>query len=481
MTEPTMTELTTTGTANTGAAPRTGTAVVDRAGRVLTFAALDERVAATRAGLAAAGMRPGDSVFFAVRPGVESLTLGLAILELGATIVVADPGAGDELFAARAALVREGGGQVWAAAESLLYALTARTSLRTLVQRRGRNLPDVSRVGASRYIRTGRWLPGVPRGALPLERLRQLGRFRPEAAPALDPDLRALIVFTSGTTAAPRAVVHTHATLDASRRLMNGRIGWGPGDVVHTGQLMIALPALAAGATWSLPGKGERPVTHLFGTPADVAALLDAGPLPGAAPGTLRCVLLGAAPVPPAILRRLSAEAPEAEVLSVYGTTEALPIAVASAEDGEIHVRSPHVAGYLERSADELATGDIGRLDPDGSLFLLGRKKDMLIRGSFNLYPGLYEPAIAARPGVADCAYVGVPDRETADEQVVLAVVPAEGEDPGQLAKRLARELPTVIDVAACPDRIVPVEAIPRRGRTDKPDRAALRDLVAAG
>jgi acyl-CoA synthetase (AMP-forming)/AMP-acid ligase II len=294
--------------------------------------------------------------------------------------------------------------------------------------------------------------------------------------------------------------VHTQGTLAASRELLNTRVGWGPGDVVHTGQLMVALPALAAGATWSSPGRGERPVTHLFGTPADVARLLDAGPLPG----TLRCVMLGAAPVPPAILRRLRAAAPEAEVLSIYGTTEALPIAVASgdeklaraadgdllgeplpgvsvriAADGEIHVRSPHLAGYLDGPQDELATGDLGRLDPDGRLFLLGRKKDMLIRGSFNLYPGLYEPAIAARPGVLDCAYVGVPDPETADEQVVLAVVAADGQDPDVLVKQLAHDLPTVVDVAACPDRIVPVATIPRRGRTDKPDRDALRRLVA--
>jgi acyl-CoA synthetase (AMP-forming)/AMP-acid ligase II len=161
---------------------------------------------------------------------------------------------------------------------------------------------------------------------------------------------------------------------------------------------------------------------------------------------------------------------------------EPLPgVVVRIAPDGEIIVRAPHLAGYLDGPQDELATGDLGRLDAHGRLILLGRKKDMLIRGSFNLYPGLYEPAIAARPGVADCAYVGVPDPKTADELVVLAVVPAEGQDPELLAKQLANDLPTVIDVAACPDRIVPVAAIPRRGRTDKPDREALRALVAGG
>lgn len=232
----------------------TGVAVIDRAGRTLGFDALDRRIAATRAGLLAAGMEPGDSVFFAVRPGVDALVLGSAVLDLGATIVVADPGAGAELFAARAALVRESGGQVWAAAESLLSALTARRSVRSFVRRRGLTLPDFSELGAARHIRTGRWLPGVPRGANSLARLEGSA---PREVPPVDPDRRALVVFTSGTTAAPRAVVHTHGTLAASRQLLNERVGWGPGDVVHTGQLMVALPALAAGATWSLPGRAS--------------------------------------------------------------------------------------------------------------------------------------------------------------------------------------------------------------------------------
>ncbi|WP_194909928.1 class I adenylate-forming enzyme family protein, partial [Catenulispora rubra] len=301
-------------------------------------------------------------------------------------------------------------------------------------------------------------------------------------------------------------------------------VGWGPGDIVHTDQLMLGLPALAAGATWSLsglPGKASRTLehlrtrraTHLFGTPAEIARLLDAGPVPP----TLRTVLLGAAPVPPPILRRLRQAAPDAQILAVYGTTEALPIAVATAEEkldalglgdllgtplpgvrasvagagsgetpgtapGEIRIRSPHLAvGYLgdPEPLAELATGDLGRLDPDGRLILLGRAKDMIITGSFNLYPGLYEPAIAALPGVADAAYVGIPDPATGDEHVVLAVVPEPGTDPDALTRRLHAELPRVIDTAARPARIAVVDTIPRRGRTEKPDRDALRTLLA--
>jgi acyl-CoA synthetase (AMP-forming)/AMP-acid ligase II len=480
---------------------RSGVAVIDRTGRELTFAELDRRVAAVRAGLLHAGLTPGDHVFFAVRPGTDSLTLGLAVLGSGATVIVADPGAGDELFAARAALVQQRGGQCWAAAESVLYALLACRPIKDLIRRRGLLLPDFGRLEGARHVRTGRWLPGTPRGALSLDELALTvpADASDDSHPA--PDSPALIVFTSGTTAAPRAVVHTLATLDASRDLFNTRIGWGPGDVVLTDQLMVALPAMAAGATWALPGPGAARATHYFGTPAAIAKLPNTGSLPA----SLRCIVLGAAPVPPALLRRVRKAAASAEILSVYGTTEALPIAVVDAEaklahaadgdllgaplpgvsvrigdDRQFLVRGPHLAGYLDGPAVELATGDLGRLDAQGRLVLLGRAKDMLIRGSFNLYPGLYEPAVASRPGVVDCAFVGVPDPVTADEQVVLAVVPEAGQSPARLVRRLAAELPRYIDAAACPDRIVPVAAIPRRGRTAKPDRDALRKLVGA-
>lgn len=492
-------------------------AVIDRDGRRLTFAELARRAASACQALTDSGLSPGDPVYFAIRPGPEALVAGLAVLGAGATIVVADPGAGPQLLAARAELVGASGsegGTAWAAAESLLHALTTRP-LRGIVRRRGLLLPDFAALGVTRHLHTGRRLPGVPRRSLPLARLTKLPA--PPPIPAGDADRPALVVFTSGTTAAPRGVVHTQATLAAGSALITGRVGWGPGDVVHTDQLMLGLPALAAGATWSLsglPGKASRTLehlrarraTHLFGTPAEIARVLDAGPLPA----TLRAVLLGAAPVPPPILRRLRQAAPEAQILAIYGTTEALPIAVATAEEklaalelgdllgdplpgvqvsiadgapGEIRVRSPHLAaGYLgdPEPLTELATGDLGTLDPDGRLVLLGRAKDMIIAGSFNLYPGLYEPAIAALKGVAEVAYVGVPDPVTADEEVVLAVVPEAGADAAALTRRLPAELLRVVDVAACPARIVVVDAIPRRGRTEKPDRDALRTLVAA-
>lgn len=452
------------------------------------------------------GLRPGDGVLFAVRPGVDAVVLALGAVAAGGTLVLADPGLAPEVLGARMTATRPR----WVVAESLLYTLSG--PLKGLARHRGLLLPNLRDPLPGRPVRhlyTGPWLPGVPRAALRLSRiLRSPGDSTPES-PASSPDTPdpiaadqpAAVIFTSGTTARPRGVVHTRGSLAAGLALFRSAFPLGPGDVVHTDQLMLGLPALLAGATWSLPGDGDpaeemaaRGATHTFAVPVHLDRLLRRTPR---LPETLRYLLLGAAPAPPAVLRRAIEAGPE--VLSVYAMTEALPIAIASAreklaqaegdllgaplpgvgvriaDDGELFVSGPHLARrYLgEDPLEEIATGDLVRIE-EGRLVLLGRKKDMILRDGVNIYPGLYEPAVAALPGVAEAAIVGLADPETGDEEVVLAVVPAGGYDEGLLRKAL----PAIIDAAALPDRIEPLDVFPRSGRADKLDRAALRDLV---
>ncbi|MEV6930601.1 class I adenylate-forming enzyme family protein [Dactylosporangium sp. NPDC051485] len=474
----------------------------------LTFREFGGRIRATAGGLRAAGLEPGDRVLFSVRPEPAGVVLALGIVAAGGTVVFADPGAGPELFAARLALT----GPRWAAAESLLYAASAFRATRWAARRRGLLLPAYDRLPV-RHVYAGRWLPGVPRGAHAAARL--------AAGPAVStvddaPDREALVVFTSGTTAAPRAVVHTRGSLGAGLSVLAGRCALGPADVVHTDQLMLGLPALVAGALWTMPpyglaasaepvryASGLRGVTHTFCVPADFAAVLDAiaaGRVPP--PTGLRSVMLGGAPVPPPLLRRAGALLPGVELLTVYGMTEIVPVAAATAEeklahdgpgdlagallpgvrartapDGELLVRGPNLCrGYLgEPPLAEHATGDLARLDGD-RIVLVGRKKDMIIRGRVNIYPGLYEPAIARLDGVAEAVLVGLPTGLAGDEKVVLAIVPDGPAQPVVAAVRAA--LPTLIDAGALPDEIVAVAAIPVTGRTAKPDREALRRML---
>lgn len=486
-----------------GAAP----ALTSARGKTLSYQQLGQAILSTRDGLRTAGLEDGDRMLFSIRPGPPGLVLALGTVAAGATVVFIDPGAGLELFDARVALTKPR----WAAAESLLYAASSLRIGRGVTRRRGLLLPNYGALRV-RHVYSGRWLPGVPRGAI---RAARLARGKPDLTISARPEQDAVVIFTSGTTSDPKAVVHTRGSLAAGLDILATRCAIGPGDTVHTDQFMLGLPALIAGAHWTMPSFGFSPAadpvrfakglagaTHTFLVPADLAAILEAE-LP-----TLRCLMVGAAPVAPALLRRARRAFPDTEILAMYGMTEIPPVAIATAEeklagaelgdlvgaplpgvrariaeDGELVVAGPNLCrGYLgQPPMNEHHTGDLATL-ADGRIVLAGRKKDMIIRGTTNVYPGLYEPAIATLPGVDGAAMVGVPD-EIGNERIVLAVSagsaePARVLSGHPLADRVRSALPGLIDAAALPDEVVVVTAIPTAGRSRKPDRAALRALV---
>ena len=102
----------------------------------LTYRDLDSRIASVVISLESAGFRAGDRVLFSVRPGLDGICLALGIIAAGGTVVFADPGAGESMFRARAALADPS----WVAAESLLYLASSRP-LRSFARRRGLELP----------------------------------------------------------------------------------------------------------------------------------------------------------------------------------------------------------------------------------------------------------------------------------------------------------------------------------------------------
>jgi acyl-CoA synthetase (AMP-forming)/AMP-acid ligase II len=470
-----------------------------------------------------------------VRPGAGAVVLALAIVDAGGTVVFADPGAGEALFRARAALAAPR----WVAAESLLY-LASSAPLRPIARRRGLELAPYARlVPEARHLYAGRWLPGVPAGAIPINRLsgsssRRSRRIETPSANGLDTPLRgystcsaqpALIVFTSGTTDAPKAVVHTRASLGAGLADFAAGVGIRPGQRVLTDQLMVGIPALIAGAHWTLPPAGANPGARpeqylgllpdaelLFAVPATLDALLRAlDAHPELVPARLDTIVVGGAPVLRPLLERAFARFPAATIRAVYGMTEILPVAIADGrdklaqldagapgdpvgrlaasvaariDDGELVLAGPGLAaGYLgQPDLVELRTGDLARID-GGVLTLLGRAKDMFIRGTQNVYPGLYEPVIAGLPGVADAAMAGVPDA-IGDDGIVVAIVPEHGAPSRPtpdhpLVARVMRALPGLIDAGALPDAVVAVPELPRSGRSRKLDRAALAALLA--
>ncbi len=484
-------------------------------GRRLTYGELGLELDAITSGLMRLGLQRGHAVVFSIRACPESIVLLLAIARCGGIVVAAEPGMSPRLFASRMTLLAPR----WVMAESVLYALARTRPVRSILERRGLKLPNLDVPGA-RVLLLGPRLPLWPRALNYSDLLRPGLDFAQRTIAADDP---VVVVFTSGTTDAPKGVVHSAASIGTGIALIAEQLALEPTDRVYSDQLHMILPALMAGAEAVIPRlrrdaaseladlTATRP-THAYMVPSALEEVVGAGRGTGRGgrlPESLRAVIFGSAPASPAFLRRCTESVgPSTRIYCAYAMTEMLPvswisleeklaytgngdvvgepcrgISVRIAADGEVMVTGPNLCtGYLgQPRLTELPTGDLGRLE-GGRLVLLGRKKDMIIRGSHNIYPALIEGVVGSVAGVRRCALVGIYDERTADELVVLALEPGDGIDPADLRSRVSRELvegSNRIDIYARPDRIV-VTPIPLSGRSSKADKAALRQLVSA-
>ena len=287
----------------------------------------------------------------------------------------------------------------------------------------------------------------------------------------IDPGRPAAILHTSGTTGRPKAVAYTQGRLAARVRVNAELVMLGPGAVYasaspfhHIAGLGMLFVAMGSGAAlMSLPrfdldawrGLGARGVTHALVVPTMVELLLDAGALP--LPG-LRVLQYGASPIRPETLARAMAALPGVKFVNLFGQTEGSPITCLDPADheraaggrpdllasvgraapgvevvidrpgpdgvGEIHARAAHL--FRTDPDGWLRTGDLGRLDTEGYLFLSGRKGDKIIRGGENVYPMEVEHVLAGHPAVAEACVYALPD-PTFGEVVAVSVVAAEG------------------------------------------------------
>ncbi len=292
---------------------------------------------------------------------------------------------------------------------------------------------------------------------------------------------------------------------------------------IHGGAATILLrePAPAA-----LFGAIARGATHTFVVPTVIHGVLAAGEQAVTAFGGLKSIAYGAAPMPLPMLRQALAAWPQSDLVQVYGMTETsgvttllsaeahrdsahperlasggLPLPgvevrvvdpvtledVAPGEKGELWFRSAQaMRGYLNqpeataaaKTADGwIRSGDIGRTDDAGFVYVLDRVKDMIITGGENVYGPEVESVLSACPGVSEGVIIGVPD-ERWGEAVKAVVVPAPGADLSAAdviafcRARLARY--------QCPASVDFVEDLPRNA-TGKVLKRALREPYWAG
>lgn len=432
------------------------------------------------------GLTAGDTLGVAVRPGPRSLSVLLAAHRLGLRVAVLDPTAGPDVLTARLALARP----ALVVADAAAQAVAGWA--RPLADRARLALPRLADLGPVRTV--GRRLPGCA-PTLPTR-----------SGPAPDrggPDDDAVVIFTSGTTSRPRAVVHRRAGLDAGLRAVADLVRPRPDLPVLGGTFFVLVPALASGAPVALPARSPRLLARQVArlrpqasylTPPQARALLAQRPrLTGR-------FYSGSAPVSATLLDRLRRAGAE-QAWGVYALTELFPAAAVEATakaaftadgdlvgeplpgvrtrlgpQGRLLLRGPGQAHrYLgEEPYDWVDTGDVARLDGD-RIVLAGRSKDMILRGAENVYPGLYEPALHV-PGVNLAVLVGVPAVD-GDERLVAVVEPEPGADPARLRRTLGPVLARM--GAARPDTLV-FAPVPTSGRSRKPDRAATATLAAS-
>jgi len=301
-----------------------------RAGRIdylaLSYSELSAEVAAQHARLAAAGLRPGDRALVMVRQGLPLLAVVFALFELGALPVVIDPGMGRENF----------------------LRCVARSRPRALVGIPAARLASWLFRGSFRSVEIRVAVSGAATA-----RLTAPGAVRPASAPAALPRAPgdpAAILFTSGSTGAPKGVRYTHGQFDAQVRMIRDTYGIEPGEIDLPLLPLFALFAPALGLTTivpeldpSRPGQADpaklaqavlqENVTMSFGSPTLWGNLAVHGHRAGLRFPTLRRVLCAGAPVPPWLWESLSALLPNGRLHSPYGATEALPVATISAAE----------------------------------------------------------------------------------------------------------------------------------------------------
>ena len=472
-----------------------------------SYRELDELAGRLAGALHTAGIGPGDRVAFLLPNCPELVLLYLACFRRGAVAVPLNI----RLTGAELAYVLNHSGARLVVSHADLYP--------ALESARG-ELPEVER-----YYLVGE---AARAGTAPFAELLSGPPGRWPEPPAEAP---AAILYTSGTTARPKGVTHTHRGLAHTVRNYGQASGLAADDLV-CGMLPMAhvfgftlqmLAPLSAGATVAILPRFEpgpvlellrsHHVTHLYGLPVMFNALVHHPEAAGLDLSGLRYCLAGGDAVPQALHEGMR-ERFGAEIHEGCGMTEVIPYAlnrpglenrvgsigrasvgmeirlvdvrghdVDPGQPGEVLVRSEAVmAGYWrdpEATAAAiqdgwLHTGDMARMDADGYYWFVGRSKEIIVRGGSNISPLEVESALYSHPAVQEAAVVGVPDVELGETvRAFVALKDGAAASAANLKAHVGRQ----IAAYKVPETIIFLNELPK-GLTGKVQRRALRNWM---
>lgn len=344
------------------------------------------------------------------------------------------------------------------------------------------------------------------------------------------------IQFTSGTTGSPKGVTLTHHNIlnngyfvGRGLRLTEADRICIPVPLYHCfGMVMGVLGAVSKGAVLVFPGESftapatldaiaEEHCTAVYGVPTMFVAMLEELERNPRDVSGLRTGIMAGAPCPADIMNRVREQMNMRDVTICYGMTETSPVSFQSMTDDPVDKRCetvgrihPHLEariigpdgqimpvgeqgelctrgysvmkGYWgdeEKTAESIRdgwmhTGDLAVLDEEGFCSIVGRVKDMIIRGGENIYPSEIEEFLIRHPGVSDVQVFGIPD-ETYGEEVCAWIIPRPGQDLS--AESLKRHCQGQIAHYKIPRHFRLVEEIPMT-ITGKPQKFVMRDQM---
>jgi acyl-CoA synthetase (AMP-forming)/AMP-acid ligase II len=351
------------------------------------------------------------------------------------------------------------------------------------------------------------------------------------------PDEIASLNYTGGSTGRPKAVVHTHGSLSAAvQNIIMARPNGAGSVFLNVRPLwpiaaIVLLAHFVAGGTVVLGAFSPENFWHQIQTfrvnltslvPTQLVRILRAVPTSSPALPTLRSIDVGAAAIPIDVLMH-AGEVFGPVVAMLYGLTEApwccyrspdetarvdrekpethgyvgRPLfgveiklmgpdgAVATGEVGEVHVRGRNVMrGYWnqpELTSDVLAdawfrTGDLGRIDEDGRLYLAGRAKSIIRTGGKSVQPDEVEAVLLQHPAVSEAAVVGVPDEEWGE--IVVAAIGVHPDAPADVVADVMRHCREALSSYKRPKQIRVVDVLPR-SHYGKVQSSKVREMFA--
>lgn len=493
------------------------TALVHAGGRI-GYEALCADAEALALGLAELGVQPGDTISYQMPNWAETVLIVLATLRLGAICnpiitIYRSKEVGFLLRNARSRFVFVPETYRGFALADMMAPLAREAGVGMIVCRGGHK----EGIGFDALLSRGRVLRGQAADIV--------------FAPA-DPDADALYLYTSGTEGQPKGVRHSQTTLLSEARSVISATDLGPDDALFMGSPLthitgfayacVAGPVLGAKTClldiWDIHAAAdlierEQCAWTVGATPFLQGLLED----PSLAPRirSLRIFRCGGADVPPHLIRK--AQQRGIRAMRTYGCSEHPTIsggvhddpAKAATTDGRVH---PHNAvrivdlddetrildageigeiqsrgdevflGYVDSSLDRFAftpdgwlrTGDLGHLDPENYITVVGRKKDIIIRKGENISAKEVEDLIIELPQVSQCAVIGVPDPERGEMMVSVCVLePAATLSLDDVSRHLAA---SGIARQKFPERLEIVEAMPMNaaGKIRKVDLRAM-------